>query len=249
MNLSASDDVSSFVSNIERELRVKIKLETGFTDSWDAISYEVIDDQASLAVYLHILLEEYQKYPDGFFQKIGVDTIIVCRDLHFETQERAAIPDCYNNSLLLDGNFAKYDTNYLRHVMHHELHHCTEFAIWGSTYYEWPEWEALNADTFLYGAGGATAYLVDNMDKDYYTLCHPKPGFCSPYQMTGEEEDRCETMALLMTDSRRDQFFEYALTDAIVFDKLQLIIELLNDFWGNPTNYWSEKFALLRSKR
>jgi len=237
-HLIASDEVQSVVSNLEKELGVEIKLDTGFQDTWEAVSYETVDDQTSLLTYLTLLLKEYKKYPAGFFKKVEVSTIIVCKELHFETQERAAIPDCYNNTLLLDANFQKYDTSYLTHVMHHELHHCTEFAIWGSTYYEWPEWEAINADTFLYGAGGASAYLVENMDKDYYTMCHPKTGFCTPYQMTGEEEDRCETMAFVMADYRREEYFSYCREDSLLMNKFQLLIKLMNEFWGSTDTFW-----------
>jgi hypothetical protein len=241
--LSSGVSYAEEKSHVEAKLGIHIKLDSGYVDSWEAISYEVLNTRENLDDYLSLLLSEYAKYPQGFFKKIRLDTLIICKNLRFESQERAAIPDPFQKTLLLDADYSRYGRNYLIHTMHHELHHCTEFAIWNEMYYSWEAFTALNTKGFLYGSGGASAYLVENRNKDYYSMCHPKEGFSNPYQMTGEEEDRCEIMAFVFTDHQRDKMVEYCQEDGIIMAKLKLIIELMDQFWGTAENYWHRQMA------
>ncbi len=227
-----------FKLQVEEKFGLTIKTDSGFVDTWNKISYHELTDDTNLSDYFNLLLTEYSKYPEGYFDLIGIDTVVVCKKLRFKSQTLAAVPDPYRKTLLLDANYSRYKKGYLIQVMHHELHHCTEYAIWKDMYYSWSKWSDLNMEGFRYGSGGASAYLAENATKDYYTMCHPKEGFANPYQMTGEEEDRCEIMGFILSDHRRGKLIEYCKEDKIILAKVRLLIDLMDTFVGTKDNYW-----------
>lgn len=239
---SANAQVDQLMGNISRKLGVALSLDSTTGRTWDSMRYERCSDTATLSHYLQLLQYEYNKYPEGYFTRMGVNTIVLAQDLYIYGQHRAAVPDVFFHTLYLEVS-SMYDDTYLIHVMHHELHHCTEYAIWGDMYHSWPKWLKQTPRRFTYGEGGGSAY-TDTTLTDWYSMTHPLPGFINLYSTTGQEEDRCEIMALLMSDQERNYLYQYA-SDRRVKRKVSLLLAFLREatdkkeaFWGKVMMGW-----------
>jgi hypothetical protein len=206
-------------------------------DSWGAISYKTPSNEAELLRYLDLVAREFSKYPEGYLRQSHAHSLILVSDLTYCEQPRAAIPDPYRNQLYLsvNGAFRIRSERYLAHVMHHELHHLTEYSMWRKMTFDWNEWISLNGDGFCYGNGGADAYtdcLANGTD--FYSPINPRQGFINRYSLTGDEEDRAELMAFIMTDHERPMVAELLQKDHILRKKSRLLARLFADF-GRPS--------------
>lgn len=221
------------------KLNLSIVIEPSITDSWKAVTYDAIENENTLIRYLNLLIAEYSKYPQGYLQQAHVNTLVLTQNLKFKNQLRAAIPDPYKKQLFLsiDGAYGIASPRYLAHVMHHELHHCTEYAIWKNMSYDWNDWLMLNTENFCYGSGGVMAYEQMSFGKtDFFSPTNPQKGFINHYSITGDEEDRAELLAFLMTDFDRPVVQKLMQQDEIIQKKSLLLCELLSSFTlkGNP---------------
>ncbi|MFL5763442.1 MAG: hypothetical protein ACJ77K_05815 [Bacteroidia bacterium] len=234
----------SLITEIESALSVKIIYNEKVEDNWDAVSYKDCDDSAELNRYLLLLRTEYLKYPSGFFKKVGIDRIVLGKKMYYEKQQRAAVPDPYTKTLFLgiDGGQGNASQVYLVHVMHHELNHITEYAMWNDMFYRWPEWEKTNRRRFRYDPGGGSKAYED-LSVDWYTMCHPRKGFFNRYSLMGEEEDRSEVISLIMSDQERNFIYEYGKKDKILRKKILLVQQQLNSFMGTTDSYWATILA------
>jgi len=228
------------IRDIENKLQVKIILDTGYVDSWDYIIYKKVSDTFALKKYLKILRAEFSKYPENFFVNIGISTIVIGEDMHYNGQKRAAIPDPYLATVYYEID-PDYETYYYIHTLHHELHHCTEYAIWKDMYFDWDKWTSRNKKKFRYGNGGASTYEGENTKIDWYSFIHPQKGFVNLYSTTGQEEDRCEIVSLIMSDEERKFLFKLSEKDKIIRKKVKLMLELLDNISGTENNFWNEK--------
>lgn len=227
----AGDDerVDDVLNDVATELGVCIYMRCYAADSWHLTTYDDATE-ATVRRYLTILKTELSKYPAGYLNQSGVDQLILTRDLAFDGQARAAVPDPQHRQLFLsvNGAYGIASRRYLSHVLHHELQHCAEFMIWNSMTYDWESWMALNSCDFHYGKGGAHAYAeYINKGTDFYSPGHPAPGFVNRYATTGDEEDRAELMAFLMTRSERKYLQYFISSDTILRHKLELLRELV----------------------
>lgn len=247
-NCKASS-IPEIVSKIERNLKVKIVYNKKVDDTWSYIFYENCDDSTQLKNYLLSLDKEYAKYPKGYFQLVGVQQIVLGKEMRFGDQYRAAVPDPYLHSLFLsiDGAYGADDETYLIHVMHHELHHCTEYAMWKDMNYVWDTWAKTNNPSFVYMNGGSDAY--EDLSINWYSMTHPQQGFINLYSTTAQEEDRSELMALIMTDSEREFIFQYYPEDEILQKKLVLLLDQMNLFCKSKDNYWQKSMVELVEKK
>lgn len=213
----------------EQALGVKIVVDRIVPDTWQLSNYQPAGFGGETDAYLQILQTEFAKYPPGFLRRAHVSTIALARNYHFNGNHQAAMPDPYSGVLYLaiDGAHGIDSSHYLIHVMHHELNHMTEYAIWQDQYYKWPDWAALSPG-FQYGDGGITAY--SDTGTDYYSFVHPRPGFLNLYSMTGQEEDRSEIMAVLLTDEERPELIAICKKDAAMRKKVDLLNRLMQDF-------------------
>lgn len=246
---SNASSIRQIISKIETDLKVKIIYNQKVDDTWSYIFYENCDDSLETKQYLTSLQKEYAKYPKGYFQLAGVQRIVLGKKMRFGEQYRAAVPDPYLHSLFLsiDGAYGANDETYLIHVMHHELHHCTEYAMWEDMNYVWDLWAKTNNPAFVYMNGGSDAY--ENLEIDWYSMTHPKQGFINLYSTTAQEEDRSELMALIMTDAEREFIFQYYPDDEILQKKLPLLLDQLNTFCKSKDNFWMKSMAeLIRGK-
>lgn len=234
---SPEDDLQCKIEEVSHLLGVTVVANLSVPDAWGSVSYDAGAGDEELIAYLDLLGREFSKYPKGYLQQSRALTIILGRDLNFCGQPRAAIPDPYKKQLFLsvNGAFKIKSERYLAHVMHHELHHLTEYSMWKNMTFDWHEWILLNGDGFCYGKGGADAYS-EYMAKgtDFYSPNNPQQGFINLYSLTGDEEDRAELMAFIMTDFERPMVEELLQKDAILRDKSRLLARLLEDFSWPP---------------
>ena len=230
------------VEEVKKSLNVEIITDTTFHGTWSVVAYEKTEDTARFENYLSMLLFEFSKYPSGYLHNARVDKIIICDNLFYGDQNRAAVPDPYMDALYLACD-SKYSENYLIHVMHHELNHSTEYALYRDMYYKWKKWTQNNSKDFTYGNGGASAYEEGNREINWYGLSHPAEGFVNLYSTTGQEEDRSEIVALIMNDNERHFLFEYCAIDRRLKSKVKLILTQMDKVTGTECNYWEEKMG------
>jgi hypothetical protein len=243
--VSQGDEIATQAAALSKKLSVKVVYDRVVPDTWNIGKYRVPADRARLKHYLGLLDAEYSKYPAGFLVKAQAGTLILCEAFVINGTPCAAMPDPYGNRLYLaiDGAYGTGTDSYLVHVMHHELNHNTEYAIWKNQYYKWNEWAALNTPGFTYGQGGASAYGIINVD--YYSFTNPAPGFLNLYSMTAQEEDRSEIIALMMSDLERPSLVALCEKDAILRAKVKKLVSLMDGFAGTPagTAYWNKNNA------
>jgi hypothetical protein len=237
------EDLQCRIEEVSHALGVTIMMDQSISDSWGAVTYEKCSNEEEVLRYLDLLSREFAKYPKGYLAQSCTVTIILGRNLNFCGQPRAAIPDPYKKQLFLsiNGAFNIASRRYLAHVMHHELHHLTEYSMWKSMTFDWPEWILLNGDGFCYGHGGAEAY-ADCLTKgtDFFTPENPHMGFVNRYSLTGDEEDRAELMAFLMTDFDRPVIEHLMKKDLILRKKSFLLAKMLRDHGRQPIQFLVE---------
>lgn len=231
VQLSLAQTYTELTKEIEDTYSIEIIYNSEMPDTWGQVSFSDIESDENLASYLKLLKNEMSKYPNDFFSKISLKYITLCKNLAFNGQNRAAIPDPYLGNIYytIDG-VGKNKNTYLIHTFHHELHHYTEYAIWQDMRYDWDAWISLNSEDFTYGDGGETAYA--NSGFDYYSPQHPRAGFLNLYSMTGDEEDRCEIIAFWLTETEREIIKPIIKQDTILKNKLDIISALLLELSG-----------------
>jgi hypothetical protein len=233
--LAYSDRVSCVLEAVEENLGVAIRLGDDVEDTWKSVDYRPVTDENQLLRYLELLEKEFSKYPSGYLSRAHAGTLVIGADLMYCHQPRAAVPDPYRNQLFLsvNGAFGIASTKYLVHVMHHELHHCTEFGIWRNMTFDWPEWQLLNDDGFCYGNGGRDAYELETARGiDFYSPSNPREGFINRYSLLGDEEDRAEMIAFLMNDLEKEVIVGLIARDAVLQRKSALLMQLLHHHTG-----------------
>jgi hypothetical protein len=237
---SQANSLANSLTEINTKLHVRILYDSIVEDSWASITYDFIKDSARLKNYLELLEKEYVKYPDNYFEKVGIEKIVLGRNLKYKMQNRAAVPDPYKNSLFLsiDGAYGDSSNVYLIHVMHHELNHCVEYAQWRSMKYKWKKWRKINPFFFRYIGAGADAYK--NLEIDWYKMAHQKKGFVNLYSTTAQEEDRSEIVALIMSDEERKFLFRFCEDDKKLKKKVLLMLKYLDGVSHTSTNYWTD---------
>jgi hypothetical protein len=152
--------------------------------------------------YSGLFASELLIYPKNFVERAKLKRVVLCRDLSYAGQSRAAIPDFADDTLYLDVLLGNYDQRYQRAVIHHEFFHMIDFRM--GRLYKDEQWAALNDPVFKYGAGGASVYA--NGPRNPYGTWrgeHPvsMPGFFNLYATTGVEEDKAELFANLIVDA------------------------------------------------
>ena len=204
-----------------------------YTDTWNSASYEPLETERRQH-YTNLLIQEMNKYPDSFFNRIGLRNIVIGKNLKFQGVFRAAVPDNYKNILFM-GIRDDYTDDYFRHTFHHELNHFVEFHIWRDYRYDWDQWRVLFNGS---GGGGELAYQGGE-DRTAITYNPKLPGFFNNYSTLGQEEDRSEMIAYFLTEHGNSSFIEKAGNDVIFkqkaillfsFCKEKLNLNLLDDF-------------------
>ena len=235
--ISAQDKVRSYANQLEKKFNIQIIYEKKVTDTWNGSRYDLPDNKKLLLNYLKIIDQEFSKYPAGYFQLALADILILTQNYHFQENHQAAMPDPYGRRLYLaiDGHKNNYSTEYLSSVIHHELQHNTEYAIWSSQYYKWDAWQNANTENFKYGPGGISAY--SDLNVDWGSRSNPLPGFISLYSTLGQEEDRAEIMSMLMYNKAEADLHAFCRKDPILKKKIQLLSSKIEEL-VESSGFW-----------
>jgi hypothetical protein len=194
-----------------------------YTDTWNLAAYEMLETERRQH-YTNLLIQEMNKYPDDFFERTGLRTIAVGKNLRFQGIFRAAVPDNFKNTLFM-GIRDDYSDDYFRHVFHHELNHFVEYHIWRDYRYDWDQWRVLFHGR---GGGGELAYQGGE-DRTAITYNPNLPGFLNNYSTLGQEEDRSEMIAFFLTENRNKQFMEKAGRDNLFYQKAVLLFSFYKE--------------------
>lgn len=147
--------------------------------------------------YLPLLVREFSVYPPAFIKRSQLKRIVVCKELAFEGQRRAAIPDFAGNTLYLDCQRGQHSATYQRSVIHHEFFHLVDYRDDGLVYQD-ESWSGLNPPSFKYGKGGRSV----QHDRSQSAFRNPTAGFLTSYSMSGVEEDKAELFAHLIVSAK-----------------------------------------------
>lgn len=178
---------------------------------------------AQLERYAPMFLEELGLYPPELVTCSRLKRITLCRELSFDGQKRAAIPDFEHDRLYLDVGEASVDMRYLTKVFHHEFYHVIDYRDDGRLY-EDERWADLNPEHFRYGTGGRNAQHLD--DPSRLTTRHL--GFLNYYSTTGVEEDKAEVFTNLMIEPAYVE--DRIETDFVLNAKVERMKRTLGEF-------------------
>jgi hypothetical protein len=173
----------------------------------------VAPERARLASCRAIMTRELSRYPRAFLGAIHMRGVVFADDLR---EGEVSIPSLPNVGGLLLLDVAGSESDLVR-GLHHEVFHFADLADDGSLAPD-AAWEALNAPSFVYGAGGRSlrsAWAGREADGDGFL----SGGFVSPYATTGPEEDKAETFAFAM--ARPAQMRARAAADPRLASKLR----------------------------
>jgi hypothetical protein len=195
---------------------------------------------AALECYTKLFSTEFTLYPPGLVKRSGLERIVFCSKLCFDGQPRGAIPDFEHNVFYLDVSSGAYDANYQRRVIHHDFYHILDYRDDGQLYQD-DAWASLNAATFHYGQGGASAQGMPETS----LLTDAYPGFLNHYATTGVEEDKAEIFANLIVNAAAVN--RQAATDRVLAAKLTRMKQLLSEFCPEMDDrFWRTAGALDR---
>lgn len=193
--------------------------------------------------YIPIFVKEFSLYPKELVAKLGLKRIVLCENLAFAGQLRAAVPDWEHDTLYLDTSRGKSSRMYQVRVLHHELYHMIDFKDDGLVYQD-KEWSKLNAEGFKYGTGGALAQNTPGtgVATDQY------PGFINHYGTTGVEEDKAEVFAYMVAD---DAYIESRIeSDPVLRSKVNKMKALMAKFCAQVgQEFWQKAAGLNRKGR
>jgi len=172
-----------------------------------------------------MLEKEIALYPPAFISESGLRVIAVVKDLAYDGQPRAALPDPYVGVLYLDALLGRAFPVYQRHVIHHEYFHFVQGKRFGDPYVRDPKWMSFNPPGFRYGKGGVTA-----RDSGVTPLNHPAAGFINAYAQSAPEEDMAEVFAALRVPEERALLLEWARQDEVLRRKIEYLEEFFESY-------------------
>jgi hypothetical protein len=190
-------------------------------------------ETAELDRYRKILAQEIQRYPRDLIRQSRLRRIILCRDLSFDGQNRAAVPDFEHDTLYLDVVAGDYDRAYQCQAIHHDFFHIIDYQDDGELYSD-DRWAKLNIPSFQYGSGG-----VSMQDDPASGMPWDSPGFLNKYSTSGVEEDKAEIFAHMMTDYALIE--KRAASDDVIRKKMSLMKTLLAKFCpAMNASFWNQ---------
>lgn len=213
---------------IARQIEQKYGLKVVWKDGvYPVKSYHGLIQAANASLsdlerYAPTLAGEFLIYPPSLVRRSRLARIVLCRDLSFAGQARAALPDYEHDTLYLDVVSGNYNNAYQRSVIHHEFFHIIDYRDDGEVYSDL-QWAKLNPGTFRYGTGG-----VNMQENRLSSLPTELPGFLTTYATSGVEEDKAELFAHMMVDYA--VVGKRATTDKIIREKISAMKRLLGKF-------------------
>lgn len=218
-------DIADRIAQAERRLGVRIVYTEEATGPWRNCTYKAPADEQLLRQYLKILEEEYSKYPPEYLRHSNTETIVLTEYLVFKGSRRIAVPDAANKRIFLCVvDRLKERDQKIRHILHHELFHNTEYALFGSYYSRWDEWNKLNPEGFHYEERIKKGLKERMFLADEYTaFTRPQQGFLNIYSTSAEGEDRAEIAASLMVNSESSVLSRICEEDPVLKNKVNLL--------------------------
>jgi hypothetical protein len=173
-----------------------------------------------LAAARSVVTRELERYPSSFLAAAHLRGVVLAEDL---VEGDHAIPSLPNvgGLMLLDVDAAESD---LVRTLHHEIYHFADLADDGRLAPD-PAWEALNARSFVYGAGGRS------LRTSWAASAGDVPGFVSGYATSGPEEDKAETFAFAV--ARPDAVRARLGSDPVLAAKLREVTRRVEDLDGD----------------
>ena len=148
---------------------------------------------AALLAYMPLVAQEFALYPRDLVAAVGLERLVLCRDLYVGRDRRGAVPDEEDHALFLDVEAQGSSDRFFRaRVIHHEFMHMIDLRDDGR--YDDPAWAALNRPGFRYGDGGRSRQGDSLQGMVDTTLV----GFLTRYSDSGPEEDKAELFSYLM---------------------------------------------------
>ncbi|MDR0313757.1 MAG: hypothetical protein LBI14_09165 [Treponema sp.] len=192
-------------------LRHFISFEGGFASS--SITYDLLNAELHY-YYTNLILPEMAKYPDGFFDRIGLNTIAIVRNLKKNNVDIGGVASNGNHILFVDTGPRNRDSE-IKHAFHHELNHCTDFYIMRNYISHWDQWLDLYHDSYV---GGIAHKEGENGNKSlgYWPNLS---GFLNNYSTLNQGEDRSEMMAFYLTKNENALFIQKAKNDEVFYQK------------------------------
>ena len=184
------------------------------------------NDDTVLAVTVAIY-KEWQKYPAGFLQKVGLKQVAVVGKINNSGNNVAAMPRAEDKDVVYFSTLFGTDS-YIKRVAHHELDHLIEYNAHGSYYYADPGYASCNKPGFVYGTGGLAAYSGTGLNS--YTR-HPVEGLIDGYATYGIEEDKAEVYTELWANI--GVLNQLSSTDSRLECKKQAYLKFLQTFDPN----------------
>ena len=188
----------------------------------------------ALSPYTDLFITEFQLYPIDMIKKAKLKRVVLCEELAYDGQARAAIPDFEHDTLYLDVERGGNNNSYQRAVLHHEFFHIIDYRDDGDVYND-KLWEPLNTSGFKYGDGGRKAQDIQTTS----ILTDKFPGFLNHYSTTGVEEDKAELFAHLIIRSAYVE--ERANKDAVIKTKVARLREMMSRFCPDMNDkFWTK---------
>jgi N-acetylneuraminic acid mutarotase len=172
--------------------------------------------------YLPKFLEEFSLYPPEFVKRSGVKKIVICKDLAYDGQLRAAVPGLGSGILYYDAERSGNYDSYHRAVVHHEYFHLVDWRDDRKLYVD-EQWSALNPSDFKYGRGGVHVQADRTQGLTYDRL-----GFMNKYSTQGVEEDKAEIFSYLITEPKL--MANRIKSDSVVAAKVKMMKQLMSSF-------------------
>lgn len=227
----SADPVVREIYQLKAEMEGSHELQVHFNRTCPSYysSYRITANNEQLLKFLKVLKEEIYKYPTEYFRKSRAYNVCIGEDLRNNGVSVAAIPGAEFNTITYSLKPPSksmtpryYGLEYLREVIHHELHHNTDYTIWGSYYSSWKKWSKLNVPGFRYRGSGMLAYK--NPKKVHKKQL--EKGFLNKYSQLGAEEDRAEIMEALLVYPQNKKIISACKRDEIIRKKVNLLVEL-----------------------
>lgn len=196
--------------------------------------------------YVRLIAPEWNLYPPSLVSQCGLRRIILCRNLAYAGQSRAAVPDFEHDDLYLDVARGRHDLLYVRGVMHHEFYHIIDWHDDGKLY-EDDEWCELLRPGVSYGNGGASMQNP-RPEESPGMLDASLDGFLNRYSMSGVEEDKAEMFANLIV--RQDDVSARASSDTLIGEKMRRLMRTIREFCPEMDDaFWDRARSLDRTGR
>jgi hypothetical protein len=174
-----------------------------------------------------LLASELAPYPAEFFQQLGLERIVLCRDLRRDGTDYGGLSEYDTDTIHFEITQGKDLKHYQSSKIHHELFHFIDYRD-DATIERDDAWEKLNPSGFKYDANRSGFWGFDDKNA----------GFLNTYSMTAVSEDKAEIYGHLAV--RAEQLEERALTDKVIRRKIQRMKELVraycpkldDEFWN-----------------